>query len=366
MAASVITLTCPVCGAPFAPESDRCNFCGSILVLKTDHPRIDPRMLNKSVVDEHIAKYRRILRSEPSDETAHYGLGVAYFNLGLIEDSIRELTHAARLMPENPNIQTQLAVVLREAAKQGDADADAQMRYRVDLALRLDPNNLEALLLKADLLSDPVLRYDAIEVLERAHSIDEHRVRPKLIEGLTALAGKQDRMGDWTELPRTWEKLERVDAQLTKRLMTGFLAENKKLIPSRSIRDTKVASVGQYVLLVITAIVATLIAGFVVFAIIFTIFGEDTWVPTATLLTWLAALVIVPIWAVKRKSKKSNTPAPIFDREVLVQGHADFSTTEAAAIQVAQIKEEQKVRRDKALERIERVQARKPKDRGGR
>ncbi|MEZ4624085.1 MAG: hypothetical protein R2843_04695 [Thermomicrobiales bacterium] len=33
----------------------------------------------------HIDEYRRRVRSNPFDEEAHYGLGIAYFNLGLLE-----------------------------------------------------------------------------------------------------------------------------------------------------------------------------------------------------------------------------------------------------------------------------------------
>jgi tetratricopeptide (TPR) repeat protein len=121
--AQLVALTCPVCGAPFAPESDRCGYCGSIVVLKTDHSRIDPRLLNKLVIDEHIAEYRKVVRIDANDATAHYGLGVAYFNLGLIDEKVDELTQAARLMPENPNIQSQLAVALREATRRGNPDA---------------------------------------------------------------------------------------------------------------------------------------------------------------------------------------------------------------------------------------------------
>lgn len=98
----ITVLSCPVCGAPFNPNDPRCTYCGSVVVIRTDHPRIDPKLLNKAVVDEHIAKYRRSVRQDANDETAHYGLGVAYFNLGLLDEAAAELTEAARLMPENP------------------------------------------------------------------------------------------------------------------------------------------------------------------------------------------------------------------------------------------------------------------------
>ena len=148
---SVIVLAGPVCGAPLAPESSRCAYCGSVVVIQTDHPRIDPRLLNKAVVDEHIARYRTAVRQDPNDETAHYALGVAYFNLGLLDDAATELAEAARLMPENPHIQAQLAVVYTDLAINGRPEAARFALDRVDRALLLRPNLLDALLIKATL-----------------------------------------------------------------------------------------------------------------------------------------------------------------------------------------------------------------------
>jgi len=88
---SVVTLSCPVCGAPLRPESTTCRYCGSTIFISTNHPRINPLSLNKAVIDENIAKFRSSLRRDPNDETAYYGLGVAYFNLGLMEDAIAAL-----------------------------------------------------------------------------------------------------------------------------------------------------------------------------------------------------------------------------------------------------------------------------------
>ena len=144
-------LQCPVCEAPFPPESDRYYYCGSILAPKTTQPRIDPRLLNRSVVDEHIAGYRRELRSDPHDAIARYGLGVAYLNLELVDAAVQELTEAARVMPENPNTQTQIAVALREAWRLGDASARDQMEYRIETVLHLEPSTVEARRLREEL-----------------------------------------------------------------------------------------------------------------------------------------------------------------------------------------------------------------------
>lgn len=105
----------------------------------------------KSVIDEHIAKFRAAIRQDPNDEKAHYGLGVAYYNLGLLDEAADQLAHAARLQPENPNIQTQLAVVLAESKRIVGRDRTAEAWDRVHRALRLDHSHTEALLLKGEL-----------------------------------------------------------------------------------------------------------------------------------------------------------------------------------------------------------------------
>jgi superkiller protein 3 len=123
---------------------DNCKFCGSLIVIKSDHPRINPHNLNRSVISEHIAEFRTALRRDVNNAEAHYGLGVAYFNLGLLEESIEELQQATRLMPENPHIQTQLAVVFLDAHREGANGALQNAAKRIETALKIDPENLEA------------------------------------------------------------------------------------------------------------------------------------------------------------------------------------------------------------------------------
>jgi Flp pilus assembly protein TadD len=132
------------------------------------HPKIDPKVLNKAVIDEHIAKFRRAVRADPNDETAHYGLGVAYFKLGLQEDAAFELTQAARLMPENPNIQAQLAVVHFDRVMAGHPGAETDAMDRVNRALLLRPKFADALLLKSRLHLRNGNRRDAVEALRLA------------------------------------------------------------------------------------------------------------------------------------------------------------------------------------------------------
>lgn len=203
---AILSLKCPVCGAPFSPGDDRCSYCGSILVLQTDHPRIDPRTLNRVVIDEHIARYRQDLRADPDDVTAHYGLGVAYYNLGLTDAAIRSLTAACQLTPENPNIHTQLAVAWREANREGDSSAAAEMAEHIQYALRLDPGNVEALLLRSD---EELSRHDydnALAFALRAYNREPARAKPVLVKIMVIWLRWKAQRG--TDSDADWQRLE--------------------------------------------------------------------------------------------------------------------------------------------------------------
>lgn len=182
----ITVLSCPVCAAPLRLDSSRCAYCGSVVVIQTDHPRLDPHLLNRGVIDEHIAKFRTSVRRDPNDETAHYGLGIAYFNLGLLEEAADELTQAARLMPENPHIQTQLAVVYADLAKKGAAGAERSAWDRLNRALLLRPNLVEALLLKADLHLRARVWRKAVEAWRDAAGVEPDAVRAPIARFLEA------------------------------------------------------------------------------------------------------------------------------------------------------------------------------------
>ncbi len=151
---TLVPLVCPVCSAPLDPDTARCPYCGTVVVVAVGTARIDPAQIDRAVVDEQIDAFRAQLRNRPTDAEAaraHYGLGVAYFNLGLTDDAVDALLKAARLTPENPRIQAQLAAVYAERAERGDRAADAKARDRIGRALRVDPDCAEALLVLAAL-----------------------------------------------------------------------------------------------------------------------------------------------------------------------------------------------------------------------
>jgi tetratricopeptide (TPR) repeat protein len=169
---TVIALACPVCGAPLRPGSETCGFCGSFIVIKTDLPKLERRTLNQAVIQEHIATFRKRVRADRYDEGAHYGLGIAYYNLGLIDYAVDELTNAARLMPENPHIHAQLAVALWELSDSEDTDDSDRLNHHLDLALRLDEDNIQALSLRAEMLAFEGDYDNVQEIVDRISAVD--------------------------------------------------------------------------------------------------------------------------------------------------------------------------------------------------
>lgn len=165
---TVTAITCPVCGAPLTPGSSRCAYCGSLVTISLDHPLITPESVNQSLIAEHIKTHRTALRKDAFDQTAQYGLGVAYFNLGLLEESADTLTEAARLMPENPNIQFQLAVVQYDLGLQGKEGAEAKAIDRLKRTILLQPSHTDAHLLLADIQNQNEQWIPMLDNLEQA------------------------------------------------------------------------------------------------------------------------------------------------------------------------------------------------------
>lgn len=192
----LMVLKCPVCGAPLSSGDTHCPFCGSTIVIKADTPALNLKNLNQSVIQEHIADFRTRIRKDRYDVEAHYGLGMAYYSLGLGDEAIEELTNAAKLMPENVNIQTQLAIVLHQAVLSGKTSAEVPMRERLAKALALDPGNVDANLLRAELLQRQGDDAGALRVIRSVVASDPERANPRRVEILERLGRQAQRNND--------------------------------------------------------------------------------------------------------------------------------------------------------------------------
>ena len=198
--ATVVSLACPVCGAPVDRDSDQCAWCGSTVVIRLDTPQADFASLKQSVVNAHIDEYRRRVRSNPFDEEAHYGLGIAYFNLGLLEAAAGSLGEAARLKPEHPDIQAEIAVVLRELVTRGETGRLPRLRTTVDALLNLDPDSVTGRSIQAELLANDGRIDEANRVVDHlaAHAaVEDVRAARARVDTVAATALLQS--GDWDE-----------------------------------------------------------------------------------------------------------------------------------------------------------------------
>lgn len=307
---SVLSLTCPVCGAPFSPGAERCGYCGSILVLQTDHPRIDPRALNRVVVDERIAEYRQLLRDDPGSVKAHYGLGVAYFNLGLTEAAIESLEKACGLTPENPHIHTQLAVAWREEAKGGDARAGEEMRDHIQYALRLDPSNVEALILASEAAQADHDIETAVNHSERAWQLEPDRASDLHGRMLRAWLTWKRQRGDVT--PADVERVRRFSPQMAEALGRGGLVGT--VTPAFDI-DMDIAPRLERGIPVVRSVLMAFLAGVGIFlvacVVLVTLFNDvpDDSNASAFLGLILIALMSVPVimaWRAWDKTRKKT------------------------------------------------------------
>lgn len=305
---SVLSLNCPVCGAPFTPGAQRCGYCGSILVLQTDHPRIDPRALNRAVVDERIAEYRELLREDPHAVKAHYGLGVAYFNLGLTEAAIASLEKACSLTPENPHIHTQLAVAWREEAKTGDERADEEMRDHIQYALRLDHSNVEALILASEAAFADHDIESAVNSSERAWKLEPDRASALHERMLRAWMAWKRQRRDVTS-----PDIERV-RQFSPELAAEFTSGNPTVARSVDI-DMNIAPAVERAVPVVRSVLIAFLAGLGIFLIVCVVLvtvangvPDDSNASAFLGLTLIAfmTLPIIMAWRAWNKARKNS------------------------------------------------------------
>jgi tetratricopeptide (TPR) repeat protein len=226
---ALTTLNCPVCGAPMQDASARCVYCGSLVVIRMDHPRLDPALLDRARVDQQITSLRARIRRDPADAEAHYGLGVAYFSLGLLDDSAEELAVAVSLAPEHPEIRVQLAVVLAELDILGRPGAKARAWKEIRTALSLDRRNAQALLLSARLLTATGDWDGAMDTLRPAL-----RTNPEIDRGATdLLLGRATMLaarGRWADASTHWTEAAGIDPETTRDMLLDLLQRNRETL----------------------------------------------------------------------------------------------------------------------------------------
>ena len=226
-------MNCPVCGAPLTEKASHCLYCGSLVAIRVDHEPLNLASIDRALVNEKIGEFRQKLKADPRDPAAHYGLGLAYFNMGLLADAVDEMRQAAKLMPENPEIRTQFAVMLAEQGIMGVPGAEKQAWEEVGIALRLRPNDEEALLLKARLQSDRGDWRAALATLKRGLPSGSAEVKQRAATLLLGQAAVAAARGEWIDVKSLWKEAMAIDPEATGLALREFCREHQDVLLGR-------------------------------------------------------------------------------------------------------------------------------------
>ena len=115
-------------------------------------------------------EFKNAIQINPNLVEAHLKLGETYLKLGNARGAFIEFSTAAKIAPDNLDTQLKLATFLFLGQQLAPA------REKVDLVLAAEPENVEALLLRAG-LDEREERFDeALATYEKVRRIDNQRV----------------------------------------------------------------------------------------------------------------------------------------------------------------------------------------------
>jgi len=136
-------MNCPNCGAPHAPRQQKCSFCDAALLLVS---AVGLQLAQGKLVSSKFEEFRKLIREEPHNGSAHYALGMSYLYRGLKTQALEHLTTARDLMPEVPDIRLNLAWLLINDLGQANNPAETlkEALKEAQACLRIDPSFREA------------------------------------------------------------------------------------------------------------------------------------------------------------------------------------------------------------------------------
>ncbi len=271
-------------------------------------------------------------------------------------------------MPENPNIQSQLAVALFDSWKAGDASAEPRLNQRINSTLLLDPDHVEASILKIEVLIQMKQHHHAVEALEDMIRRGIPAARGKLIVHLQVLGNQYLDSSEWDDAAWCWRTLRSIDTDAASDLALRFMTLNANLAPkqyrkprdgrspsrpamSSNLDQASTESKPKRIVLLVLTILAAGLAGLMLMVIIVGAGADPDAEPSGTrsavgLLAFLVTLIAGPIWYWKRSSTTQTvskathpTPSTVSNPAPATNKHTDFPRIFAAA--------------DKTLEKIE-------------
>jgi twitching motility two-component system response regulator PilG len=92
---------CPICGHPAAAPQPLCGACGCVLTLEEPTAFDTPRAVNRPAVEAAAKTLYAAVREQPHVD-AVFALGLAYLNLGFLDEGTKALRSALRLKDTDP------------------------------------------------------------------------------------------------------------------------------------------------------------------------------------------------------------------------------------------------------------------------
>ena len=162
--------------------------CGDSETAKRQSLENGKRLMTQDKTTEAIAEFRNALRQDPRFGEARWELAQAFEKAQNMQNAFREYIRAADLLPDDPKVQLRAAQLLLLAGRFEDA------RTRVDNALKKDPKNVEAMILRASAMARQKNVDGAIKELEEA--LQDQPESGQLLASLGALKVATGAPGD--------------------------------------------------------------------------------------------------------------------------------------------------------------------------
>jgi len=178
-------------------------------VAKREYVRSGDAYVTKQQYREAIVEYRNAVQQDVRFGEARSKLAEAYFQVGDIENAFREYIRAADLLPNDVTAQLKAGDMLLAAKRYEDAKA------RADAALVVDPQRIEALILRANALAGLNKIDDAVKEVE-----DAIRRAPDRSASYSSLGALQMIRGDREEAEAAFKQA----AAMNPKSPQGYLA----------------------------------------------------------------------------------------------------------------------------------------------
>jgi tetratricopeptide (TPR) repeat protein len=130
-----------LCAAMFATA------CGNSETAKRQSLENGKRLMSEGKTTEAIAEFRNALRKDARFGEARWELAQAYEKTDNLQNAFREYMRAADLLPDDSKVQLRAAQILLVTGRFEDA------RTRAENALKKDPKNVDALVLRASAMA---------------------------------------------------------------------------------------------------------------------------------------------------------------------------------------------------------------------